>query len=71
MRSTLARPHRGVPLAFVLIIAVMAGIFTFTTQSESAHAGVLGHVTAWARWGFPPRPRSRSTTRCASFGKTT
>jgi hypothetical protein len=43
MRSTLARPQRSVPLAFVLIIAVIAGIFTFTTQSESAHAGVLGH----------------------------
>ena len=53
MRSTLARPHRGVPLAFVLIIAVMAGIFTFTTQSESAHAGVLGHDHGVGPVGLP------------------
>ena len=43
MKSTLARQQRRVPLAFALIIAVIAGIFAFTTQNESAHAGVLGH----------------------------
>jgi hypothetical protein len=43
MRSTLARRQGSVPLAFALIIAVIAGVFTFTTQRESAHAGVLGH----------------------------
>ena len=53
MRSTLARPQRGVPLAFVLTIAVIAGIFTFTTQSESAHAGVLGHDHGVGPVGLP------------------
>jgi hypothetical protein len=43
MRSALAGRQRRVPLAFALIIAVFAGVFTFTTQREEAHAGVLGH----------------------------
>jgi hypothetical protein len=43
MRSTLASRQRSVPLAFALIIAVIAGVFTFSTQREEAHAGVLAH----------------------------
>jgi hypothetical protein len=37
-----ARRQRSVPLAFALIIAVIAGIFTFTTQRSSEHAGLVG-----------------------------
>jgi hypothetical protein len=43
MRSTLAGRQRRVPLAFALIIAVIAGVFTVTTQREEVHAGVLAH----------------------------
>jgi hypothetical protein len=43
MRAAHARRQRSVPLAFALIIAVIAGVFTFTTQRQSAHAGVLAH----------------------------
>jgi hypothetical protein len=43
MRSTLAVRQRGVPLAFALIIAVIAGLLAFTMQGASAHSGALGH----------------------------
>ncbi|HVB43703.1 MAG TPA: hypothetical protein VNF47_13500 [Streptosporangiaceae bacterium] len=38
MKSTLARRQRGVPLAFAVLVALIAGLFTFTTQRGSAHA---------------------------------
>jgi hypothetical protein len=53
MRSTLASRQRSVPLAFALIIAVLAAIFTFTTQREEAHAGVLGHDHSAGPVGLP------------------
>jgi len=44
MRSTLAGRRRSVPLAFALLIAVFADLFTFTTNPDSAHAADhLGH----------------------------
>ena len=43
MKSTLAGRQRIVPLAFALIIAVIAGLLAFTTQGASAHSGALGH----------------------------
>jgi len=44
MRSTLAGRQRSVPLAFALLIAVLAGVLTFTLQRGSAHAtGAAGH----------------------------
>ncbi len=53
MRSTLARRQRSVPLAFALIIAVIAGVFTFTTQRGEAHAGVLSHDHTIGPVGLP------------------
>jgi hypothetical protein len=49
----LARRQRSVPLAFALIIAVIAGVFTFTTQRASAHSGVLGHDHGVGPVGLP------------------
>lgn len=43
MRPTFAGRQRSVPLAFALAIALVAGVFAFTTQHGEAHAGVLGH----------------------------
>lgn len=57
MRSTLARRQRSVPLAFALIIAVIAAIFTVTTQRDSAHAGVLGHDQLAGPVGLPTAAR--------------
>ena len=57
MRSTLARRQRSVPLAFALIIAVIAAIFTVTTQREPAHAGVLGHDHLAGPVGLPTAAR--------------
>jgi len=53
MRSTLASRQRSVPLAFALLIAVLAGMFAFSTQRESAHAGVLGHDHSVGPVGLP------------------
>jgi hypothetical protein len=53
MRSTLAGRQRSVPLAFALVIAIIAGVFAFTTQRESAHAGVLGHDHSVGPVGLP------------------
>src|SRR5215469_2100770 len=53
MKSTLAGRQRSVPLAFALIIAVIAGVFTFTTQRGEAHAGVLGHDQSVGPVGLP------------------
>ena len=53
MRSTLAGRRRSVPVAFALIIAVIAGVLGFTTQGESAHAGVLGHDHGTGPAGLP------------------
>ena len=44
MRSVLAGRQRSVPLAFALLVAVFAGLFTFTAERGSAHAAdTLGH----------------------------
>ena len=44
MKSTLAARQRSVPLAFALLIALVAGLLAFTVERGSAHAqGVLGH----------------------------
>lgn len=44
MKSTLAGRQRSVPLAFALLIALVAGLLAFTVERGSAHAeGVLGH----------------------------
>src|SRR5215472_5095276 len=53
MRSTLAGRQRSVPLAFALVIAVIAGVFAFTTQRGEAHAGVLGHDHTVGPVGLP------------------
>jgi hypothetical protein len=53
MRSTLAGRQRSVPLAFALVIAVIAGVFAFTTQRGEAHAGVLGHDHSVGPVGLP------------------
>lgn len=53
MRSTLAGRQRSVPLAFALVIAVIAGVFAFTTQHGEAHAGVLGHDHTVGPVGLP------------------
>jgi hypothetical protein len=53
MRSTFAGRQRSVPLAFALIIAVIAGFFAFTTQRGEAHAGVLGHDHSVGPVGLP------------------
>jgi hypothetical protein len=52
MRSTVAG-RRSVPLAFALIIAVIAGVFGFTTQGGPAHADVLGHDHGAGTVGLP------------------
>jgi hypothetical protein len=44
MKSTLAGRQRSVPIAFAVLIAVVAALFAFTVERGSAHAqGVLGH----------------------------
>lgn len=44
MKSTLTGRQRSVPLAFAVLIAVLAGLFAFTIERGSAHAeGTLGH----------------------------
>ena len=53
MKSTLASRQRTVPLAFALLIALLAGLFAFTTQRETAHAGVLGHDQVVGPVGLP------------------
>ena len=53
MRSTFAGRQRSVPIVFALIIAVIAGVFAFTSQREPAHAGVLGHDHGVAPVGLP------------------
>jgi hypothetical protein len=53
MRSTLAGRQRSVPLAFALVIAVIAGVFAFTTQRGEAHADVLGHDHSVGPVGLP------------------
>jgi hypothetical protein len=53
MRSTLAGRQRSVPHAFALVIAVIAGVFAFTTQRGEAHAGVLGHDHSVGPVGLP------------------
>ena len=53
MRSIFSSRQRSVPLAFALLIAVLAGMFAFTTQRESAHAGVLGHDHSVGPVGLP------------------
>jgi hypothetical protein len=53
MKSTLVGRQRSVPLAFALIIAVIAGVFAFTTNHDSAEAGVLGHDHGVGPVGLP------------------
>ena len=53
MRSTPAGRQRRVPVAFALIIAVIAGVFAFTTNHDSADAGVLGHDHGVGPVGLP------------------
>lgn len=53
MRSTLAGRQRSVPLAFALVIAIIASVFAFTTQRGEAHADVLGHDHTAAAVGLP------------------
>jgi hypothetical protein len=44
MKSTLAGRQRSVPLALAVLIAVVAGLLTFTVERGSAHAeGALDH----------------------------
>jgi len=57
MRSILAGRRRSVPLAFVLAIAVIAGVFAFNTQRQSANAGVLGHDHGVGPVGLPTAAR--------------
>ena len=54
MKTTLAARQRSVPLAFALLIAVIAGLFAFSVERGSAHAeGVLGHDHAVGPVGLP------------------
>ncbi len=46
MTSTTAKQRRAVPLAFALLIAVFAGLFTLSIQGGSAHASDTAHVHA-------------------------
>jgi hypothetical protein len=46
MSSPTAKQRRAVPLAFALLIAVFAGLFTLSIQGGSAHASDTAHVHA-------------------------
>ena len=59
MKTTLAGRQRSVPLAFALLIAVIAGLLAFTVERGSAHAeGVLGHDHAAALNGQSGLPNA-------------
>ena len=54
MKSIATQRARSVPLAFALIIAMLFGVLTFTTQSDSAHAsGAIGHDHGVPVTGLP------------------
>jgi hypothetical protein len=46
MTSTTTERRRVVPLAFALLVAVLAGLLTFSVQGRSAHASDAAHVHA-------------------------
>jgi hypothetical protein len=53
MRSTPAARQRSVPVAFALIIAVIAGVFGVAAQGAEAHPDALGHEHDAGPAGLP------------------